>query len=36
MDAKNYFDLAANPIPPFVQNQFGAGIGGLGSGSVSK
>jgi Carboxypeptidase regulatory-like domain/TonB-dependent Receptor Plug Domain len=28
LDAKNYFDLAANPIPPFVRNQFGAGIGG--------
>jgi hypothetical protein len=28
LDAKNYFDLGANPIPPFVRNQFGAGIGG--------
>src|SRR5580692_8447942 len=28
LDAKNYFDLAANPIPPFVRNLFGAGIGG--------
>src|SRR5580658_5615697 len=28
LDAKNYFDLAVNPIPPFVRNQFGAGIGG--------
>jgi hypothetical protein len=28
LDAKNYFDLAANPIPPFVRNQFGDGIGG--------
>jgi hypothetical protein len=28
LDAKNYFDLSANPIPPFVRNQFGAGIGG--------
>jgi hypothetical protein len=28
LDAKNYFDLAANPIPPFIRNQFGAGIGG--------
>jgi hypothetical protein len=28
LDAKNYFDLAANPIPQFVRNQFGAGIGG--------
>ena len=28
LDAKNYFDLANSPIPPFVRNQFGAGIGG--------
>src|SRR5580658_11390487 len=28
LDAKNYFDLATNPIPQFVRNQFGAGIGG--------
>jgi hypothetical protein len=28
LDAKNYFDLAADPIPPFVRNQFGASIGG--------
>ncbi len=28
LDAKSYFDLAANPIPPFVRNQFGASIGG--------
>lgn len=28
LDAKNYFDLGTNPIPPFVRNQFGAGIGG--------
>ena len=28
LDAKNYFDLGARPIPPFVRNQFGAGIGG--------
>ena len=28
LDAKNYFDLGATPIPPFVRNQFGAGIGG--------
>ena len=28
VDAKNYFDLANSPIPPFVRNQFGAGIGG--------
>ena len=28
LDAKNYFDLGTRPIPPFVRNQFGAGIGG--------
>src|ERR1700729_4396877 len=28
LDAKNYFDLGTSPIPPFVRNQFGAGIGG--------
>jgi hypothetical protein len=28
LDAKNYFDLGASPIQPFVRNQFGAGIGG--------
>jgi hypothetical protein len=28
LDAKNYFDLADAPIPPFVRNQFGAGVGG--------
>jgi len=28
LDAKNYFDLASRPIPQFVQNQFGASIGG--------
>ena len=28
LDAKNYFDLANAPIPAFVRNQFGAGIGG--------
>jgi hypothetical protein len=28
LDAKNYFDLPNAPIPPFVQNQFGAGVGG--------
>jgi hypothetical protein len=28
LDAKNYFDLGGNPIPQFVRNQFGAGIGG--------
>ena len=28
LDAKNYFDLADAPIPPFVRNQFDAGAGG--------
>jgi hypothetical protein len=28
LDSKNYFDLANAPIPPFVRNQFGAGMGG--------
>src|SRR5579863_1962868 len=28
LDARNYFDLANSPIPPFVRNQFGAGMGG--------
>src|SRR3984957_12189275 len=28
LDAKNYFDLGDHPIPPFVRNQFGAGMGG--------
>ena len=27
-DAKNYFDSAGAAIPPFRQNQFGAGVGG--------
>jgi hypothetical protein len=27
-DARNYFDLSSRPIPPFVRNQFGAGMGG--------
>ncbi|HLK49959.1 MAG TPA: carboxypeptidase regulatory-like domain-containing protein [Bryobacteraceae bacterium] len=27
-DAKNFFDAAAAPIPPFRQNQFGASLGG--------
>jgi len=27
-DAKNFFDAAASPIPPFRQNQFGATLGG--------
>ena len=28
LDARNYFDLGSNPIPQFVRNQFGAGMGG--------
>jgi hypothetical protein len=28
LDAKNYFDLSTAPIPAFIRNQFGAGIGG--------
>jgi hypothetical protein len=28
LDAKNYFDLATSPIPAFVRNQFGVGMGG--------
>ncbi len=28
LNARNYFDLGTRPIPPFVRNQFGAGIGG--------
>src|SRR5499425_67533 len=28
LDAKNYFDIRSAPIPAFVRNQFGAGIGG--------
>ena len=28
LDSRNYFDLASAPIPPFVRNQFGAGVGG--------
>src|SRR5215467_1609107 len=28
LDAKNYFDLSSAPIPAFVRNQFGGGIGG--------
>ena len=28
LDSKNYFDSATAPIPPFVRNQFGAGVGG--------
>jgi hypothetical protein len=28
LDSKNYFDLTNAPIPPFVRNQFGAGVGG--------
>ena len=27
-DAKNFFDSAAGPIPPFRQNQFGGSLGG--------
>lgn len=27
LDSKNYFDLTTAPIPPFVRNQFGAGVG---------
>ena len=28
LDSENYFDLATAPIPQFVRNQFGAGVGG--------
>jgi len=28
LNARNYFDIGSRPIPPFVRNQFGAGIGG--------
>jgi hypothetical protein len=28
VDAKNFFDPAANPIPPFKRNQFGGVLGG--------
>ena len=28
LDAKNYFEPGASPIPQFVRNQFGAGMGG--------
>ncbi len=28
LDAKNYFDVPALPIPPFRRNQFGAALGG--------
>jgi hypothetical protein len=28
MDAKNYFDNAASPIPPFKRNEFGGSLGG--------
>jgi hypothetical protein len=28
LDAKNYFDLPHQPIPPFVRNQFGGSLGG--------
>jgi Carboxypeptidase regulatory-like domain/TonB dependent receptor len=27
-DAKNYFDIPNEPIPPFVRNQFGGSLGG--------
>jgi Carboxypeptidase regulatory-like domain len=27
-DAKNYFDIPSEPIPPFVRNQFGGSVGG--------
>ena len=27
-DAKNFFDIPNEPIPPFVRNQFGASVGG--------
>src|SRR3989441_1935400 len=28
LDAKNFFDIATDPIPPFTRNQFGGVIGG--------
>src|SRR5205823_10461319 len=28
LDAKNFFDPATGPTPPFKQNQFGAAVGG--------
>jgi Carboxypeptidase regulatory-like domain/TonB dependent receptor/TonB-dependent Receptor Plug Domain len=28
LDARNYFDIAANPKPPFKRNQFGVAVGG--------
>jgi Carboxypeptidase regulatory-like domain/TonB dependent receptor len=28
LDSRNYFDLGNAPTPPFVRNQFGAGVGG--------
>jgi len=28
LDAKNFFDVPANPIPPFKRNQFGGTVGG--------
>ena len=28
LDAKNFFDLPDQPIPPFIQNQFGGTLGG--------